>query len=38
MMVPIQLNGDIPEDGHRGGDEYDDDGDYAGSKYVRDER
>lgn len=34
MMVLIQLNSDISDDGNRGGDEYDDDGDYAASKYV----
>lgn len=33
-MVLIQLNSDIPDDGDRGGDEYDGDGDYAGSKDV----
>lgn len=40
MMVLIQLNGGITDDGDRGDDEYDDGGDYVASKMceMRDER
>lgn len=34
MMVVIQLNSDVSEDGDRGGDEYDGDGDYAAGECV----
>lgn len=37
-MVWIQLKSDVTGGGDRGGDEHDDAGDHAGSKYARDER